>query len=74
MWWREHCQKGATDERTDRRTDGLNHPYNCLVPAKIIDVFQISQNFVLSCSIYNKSALVAKSTIAKLHQAICNGE
>ena len=23
-WW-EHCQKGVTDGRTDRQTDGLNH-------------------------------------------------
>ena len=30
----EHSQKGVTDRRTDRRTDGLNHSYSCLVAAK----------------------------------------
>ena len=38
-WW-EHSQKGVTnrqtDGRTDRRTDGLNHSWSCLVAAKNI--------------------------------------
>ena len=32
-WW-EHGEKGVTDRRTDRRTDGLNQSYRCLVAAK----------------------------------------
>ena len=32
-WW-EHGEKGVTDGQTDRRTDGLNQSYSCLVAAK----------------------------------------
>ena len=32
-WWL-HSQKGVTDRQTDRRTDGLNQSYSCLVAAK----------------------------------------
>ena len=32
-WW-EHGEKGVTDRRTDRQTDGLNQSYSCLVAAK----------------------------------------
>ena len=32
-WW-EHGEKGVTDRRTGRRTDGLNQSYSCLVAAK----------------------------------------
>ena len=32
-WW-EHSQKGVTDRRTDRRTDGKYHLKSCLVAAK----------------------------------------
>ena len=32
-WW-EHGEKGVTDGWTDRRTDGLNQSYSCLVAAK----------------------------------------
>ena len=32
-WW-EHGEKGVMDGRTDRRTDGLNQSYSCLVAAK----------------------------------------
>ena len=32
--WREHGEKGVTDGQTDRRTDGLNQSYSCLVAAK----------------------------------------
>ena len=33
QWW-EHGEKGVTDGRTDRRADGLNQSYSCLVAAK----------------------------------------
>ena len=33
QWW-EHGEKGVTDRQTDRRTDGLNQSYSCLVAAK----------------------------------------
>ena len=33
QWW-EHGEKGVTDGQTDRRTDGLNQSYSCLVAAK----------------------------------------
>ena len=36
-WW-EHGEKGVTDGQTDRRTDGLNQSYSCLVAAKKGDV------------------------------------
>ena len=32
-WW-QHGEKGVTDGQTDRRTDGLNQSYSCLVAAK----------------------------------------
>ena len=32
-WW-DHCEKGVTDGQTDRRTDGRNQSYSCLVAAK----------------------------------------
>ena len=32
-WW-EHGEKCVTDGQTDRRTDGLNQSYSCLVAAK----------------------------------------
>ena len=32
-WW-EHGEKGVTEGRTDRQTDGLNQSYSCLVAAK----------------------------------------
>ena len=32
-WW-EHGEKGVTDGQMDRRTDGLNQSYSCLVAAK----------------------------------------
>ena len=32
-WWK-HSQKGVTDGRTDRRTDGKYHSLSCLVAAK----------------------------------------
>ena len=31
-WW-EHGEKGVTDGRTDRQTDGQNQSYSCLVAA-----------------------------------------
>ena len=34
IWWWEHGEKGVTDGQTDRRTDGLNQSYSCLVAAK----------------------------------------
>ena len=134
MRCREHCQKGkgATDEQTDGQTD---RRMDWTIPGTVwsqikyrcISNIQISHNFVLTCSINNKSALVqvmvwcwaggkllvetvftqfhdavwrhyslhwskevlvrliyikiyrvvcvvAKSTIAKWHQAICNDE
>ena len=33
QWW-EHSQKGVTDGRTDRQTDGKYHSLSCLVAAK----------------------------------------
>ena len=34
IWWWEHSQKGVTDRRTDRQTDGKYHSLSCLVAAK----------------------------------------
>ena len=38
IWWGEHSQKGVTDRRTDRQTDGKYHSLSCLVAAKNHDV------------------------------------
>ena len=34
MRWFEHCQKGVTDGRTDKRAAGKKCSYSCLVAAK----------------------------------------
>ena len=45
-WW-EHSQKGVTDGRTDRRTDGKYHSLSCLVAAKNNrHLFCATSNFV----------------------------
>ena len=37
----EHGEKGVTDRRTDRQTDGLNQSYSCLVAAKNMCLYVI---------------------------------
>ena len=128
-WWCDEWnivkKVRRTNGRTDRWTDWtIPRTVWSQLKYRCISNIQNSQNFVLTCSIYNKSALVqamvwcwtgdkllvetvftvwlygvtslhwskdvlvrliyikiyrvvcvvAKSTIAKLHQAICNGE
>ena len=78
--WQDHSEKGVTDGRTDRRTDGQDHSYSCLVAAKKHDDIDIlpfhfrrfSQSFYYyHCSCLNQWScydwLHWKPTIRGLH-------
>ena len=43
--WCEHGSKGVTNWQTDRRTDGLNQSYSCLVAAKNLQMIDLKFAF-----------------------------
>ena len=48
MPWYEHGEKGVTDGQRDRRTDGLNQSYSCLVAARNTYIFNNKGSTVIS--------------------------